>query len=56
MRGDLKTFAAVLAEWEGRDCRLVTIQFRIEDGNDALDVAEDIALLEGAELIYLSKG
>ncbi len=34
--------------------RIMTIPFDIEDENDALDVAEDLAILEDAELIYLS--
>jgi hypothetical protein len=33
----------------------VTIELHVEDGHDALEVAEDIALLEGSELIYLSE-
>jgi hypothetical protein len=45
----------VIAEWRGLECKIVTIRFRIEDENDALAVAEDIALLEGSELVYLSK-
>lgn len=55
MPEDLKEFAAILAEWAGLECRLVTVTFRIEDENDAIEVAQDIALLEGSELIYLSK-
>lgn len=55
MSGNLKKFEAVFAEWTGRECRIVTIEFRIEDERDRMEIAEDIALLEGSELIYLSK-
>ena len=51
----LKRFEAVLAEWTRRECRIVTIAFQTEDEKDALEIAQDIALLEGSELIYLSK-
>ena len=51
----MKRFEAVLAEWTGRECRSIRIAFDVEDENDALEVAEDIALLVGSELIYLSK-
>ena len=33
----------------------MTIGFSIEDENAALDVAQDLAVLEDAELVYLSK-
>lgn len=33
----------------------MTVKFDIENEKDALEVAEDIALLEGIELIYLLK-
>jgi hypothetical protein len=49
MPEDLKRFEAVLGEWAG-------LEFSIEDESDALEVAEDLALLEGSELIYLSEG
>jgi hypothetical protein len=55
MPGDLKTFKAVFVQWIGPECRIVTIEFDIKDEKDALEIAEDIALLEGNELIYLSK-
>jgi len=55
MQEDLKRFEAIFAEWEGLECRIVTIEFRIEDERDALVIAEDMALLEGNELIYLSE-
>lgn len=32
-----------------------SITFEIEDDDDALEVAADLALLEGSELIYLSR-
>jgi len=32
---------------------LVKMKFQVEDERDALAVAEDIALMEGGELIYL---
>lgn len=35
--------------------RLVLVRFETEDENDAMEIAEDIALLEGIELICLSK-
>ena len=50
---DLKKVEAVFAEWTGSELRIVTIEFHIEDEQDALEVAQDIALLEGTELIYL---
>lgn len=37
------------------ECRIVTIEFLLVDERDALEVAEDIALLKGSELIYLSR-
>ena len=55
MRADLKRFQAVFVEWTGPECRIVTMAFEIEDDNDALEIAEDMALLLGSELIYLSK-
>ena len=39
--------------WTGPECRIVTIEFHIEDEQDAREIAKDIALLEGSELIYL---
>jgi hypothetical protein len=53
MPEDLKV-EAVFAEWTGREFRIVTKEFHIEDEKDALEIAEDIALLDGTELIYLS--
>jgi len=55
MPEDLKRFEAVLAEWTGWQCRIVTIAFDIEDESDALAVAEDMALLEGCELVSFVK-
>jgi hypothetical protein len=55
MPEDLKRFEAFFAEWTGPDFRIVTIGFFLEDEKDALEIAEDIALLEGTELIYLAK-
>jgi hypothetical protein len=55
MPEDVKRFSAVFAEWTGPEFRIVTMEFDIEDEKDALKIAEDIALLEGTELIYLSK-
>jgi hypothetical protein len=55
MPESLKKVVAVFAEWTGPEFRIVTIEFRIEDKRDALALAEDIALLEGTELIYLLK-
>jgi hypothetical protein len=43
MPEDLKKFRAVFAEWIGPQCRMVTLEFRIEEEKDALEVAEDIA-------------
>ena len=56
MTQDLKKFEAVLAEWTGREYRIITITFEIEDEKDALEIAEDMALLDGTELIVLCKG
>lgn len=53
MPEDLKKFEAVFAEWIGLECSIVTIHFHIEDEIDALEIAQDIALLEGSELVYL---
>jgi len=39
----------------GLELRIVIIAFAIEDEGDALKVAQDIALLEGTELIILAK-
>ena len=55
MPDGLKKFECVLAEWIGLECRLVTKTFHFEDEDDALEIAEDMALLDGSELIYLSK-
>ena len=55
MPEDLKMFEAVFTEWTGWECTIRRITFEIEDEDDALAVAEDIALLEGYELIYLLK-
>jgi len=35
MQEDLKQFEAVFAAWEGLDCSLVTIEFRVEDEGTA---------------------
>lgn len=53
MREDLKTFAAVFAQWTGPEFRIVTLEFRIGDEKDSLEIAKDMAVLEGSELIYL---
>jgi hypothetical protein len=37
------------------EVRIVTIYFDIEDEKSALEIAQDIALLEGSELLYLSE-
>ena len=55
MPEELKAFKVVFAEWTGHELSIVTIAFDIEDESDALEIAEDIALLEGSELIYLSE-
>jgi hypothetical protein len=44
MKEDLKKFEAVLVEWK---CTIRRITFDIDDENDALAVAEDLAQLEG---------
>lgn len=54
MPEDLKIFQAVFAERTDPEFRIVTIEFHIEDDWNALEIAEDIALLEGTVLIYLS--
>jgi hypothetical protein len=46
MPEDLKKFEALLAEWTGWNCTIRRLTFEIEDEDDALEVAEDIALLE----------
>ena len=51
----MKKGEAVFAEWTGAEFRVVTIEFHIENEKDALEIAQDIAALEGTELIYLSK-
>jgi hypothetical protein len=53
MPEELKTFEAVFAEWMGLGWRRVTIDFCTECESDALQVAKDIALLGGNELIFL---
>jgi len=53
MPQELKRFIAVLGDWGDQDCRILSRAFRIENESDARDIAEDIALLEGTELIYL---
>ena len=53
MSETLKRFSAVFAEWAGPDFRIVTIEFHIENEKDVLEIAEDIALLEGTELVHL---
>jgi hypothetical protein len=55
MREELKSFEAVLAEWTAQGRGIVTIGFQVADEQDALEIAADIALLEGSELIYLSE-
>ena len=55
MREESTTYEAMLAEWSGREWRIVSITFRTEGENDALEIAEDLALLDGTELIYLRK-
>jgi hypothetical protein len=55
MQKELKKFEAVIAEWIGWEGRIVTITFRVENEKDALEIAEDMALLEGTELICLSR-
>jgi hypothetical protein len=54
MAENLMKFQAVFAEWTQPECRIVAIEFQPEDEKDALEIAQDIALLEGTELIYLS--
>jgi hypothetical protein len=53
MPQDLKKFEALFSERAQAELRVVTIRFQIEDEKDALEVAQDIALLEGSELKYL---
>jgi hypothetical protein len=55
MPEDLKRFSAVLVERLGPECRILTIDSHTEHEIDALEIAKDIALLEGCELVYLSK-
>jgi hypothetical protein len=54
MRDEPTTYEALFAESSGGECRIMTITFRVEDEDDALAVAGDIALLEASELVYLS--
>ena len=53
MPQDLKRFEAVLGEWAGLEFGIMTIAFSIEDENDALEAAEDLAVIKDAKLIYL---
>jgi len=53
--GGSATYEVLFAEWTDREWRIVSITFRTEGENDALEIAEDIALLDGTELIYLRK-
>jgi hypothetical protein len=48
MAEGLKKFEVVLAEWTGWNCTIRRITFQIENENDALEVAQDIALLDVA--------
>ena len=55
MSPKLKRFKAVVAEWTGPEFEIVTKAFEIdpEDEDGARSVAEDIAFLEGGELLDL---
>ena len=54
MKKDSKRFAALFLECTGREYEIVAIEFHIDDDKDAREIAEDFALLEGRELIYLA--
>jgi hypothetical protein len=52
---DPKKFAAIFLECSGRQYEIIAIEFHTDDEKDAQEIAQDIALLEGSELIYLAK-
>ena len=54
--GELKMFEAVFAEYREPQCRFVAIRFHIKDKRDAPETAEDVALLEGSELLFTCQG
>ena len=54
MTENSKAFAAVLLECTGRQDEIIAIEFHTDEEADAQAIAEDIALLEGKELIYLA--
>jgi hypothetical protein len=55
MPEDSKTFEAVFAEWTSQGWRIVTVTFCTERESDAHEIAQDLALLNGRELICLSE-
>ena len=55
MSEELNRFEGIFSELREREFWLVMIRFNIEDERAALEIAHDIALLEGTELIYCSK-
>lgn len=55
MPEDLKKFEAVFAECTGPECKLVTQYSRLRTNKMRLRFPRTLALLEGNELIYLSK-
>jgi hypothetical protein len=56
MPQELKTFEAVFAERTEQEWRIVTVAFRTERESDALEIAKDLALLNGSELVGLFRG
>ena len=46
---------ALFAEWIGQEWRIAAKVFRTEYASGALEIAEDIALLDASELVYIRK-
>ena len=55
MSETLKRFEAICADRTSPECLIVTIGFSTENEEDALDIAKDMALLEGYQLIICQR-
>ncbi len=55
MPEELKTFMAILADWGNQGSPILSRTFHIEDENDALEIAEDLARLNGNEQSMCSR-
>lgn len=53
MQEESTTYEALFAECSEGEWRIVKIRFTINSESDASNIAKDIALLEGSELICL---